>query len=457
MYLLSNIRRFAGATIALIDLIYPTRTLGIFASLLSIAEVSLLAVHEQRLWSHTGFPWHGRVILIVTSFLLTATGSWFLFWAFQAILKLQMPASIRFALSSLFSVLCSLAVCAYIASWSLMWRTGIFADGDAIAFAGRNISMLAHYLRQNEPVLGLILVFAAGIAAILGTLAFYLWTGRCQQRPEMLPRWQGRDGMLVLAMSLTVTAFAVVSYGDPPGPPRQTQKWWKDQRPGRSFAIGYRVNPLLTVTCGNLLVNRDQPTTELTQDQLGPTRTTIQTTELTSLRPKLSLVLIEIESLRHDLIGLTHQGAEVMPALNRLAAGGVHFTRAYAPSTHSNYSDPAILSSLYPLRTVHHHYYSYADPWPRELVYDVAKRHGCATAVISSQNETWGGMNAFLETPQLDLLFDSRSSTSNTSVPTSDITFARFAASERTAGKLDDRETMSHAIKWIQDRHSRLE
>jgi arylsulfatase A-like enzyme len=81
----------------------------------------------------------------------------------------------------------------------------------------------------------------------------------------------------------------------------------------------------------------------------------------------------------------------------------------------------------------------------------VAKRHGCATAVISSQNETWGGMDAFLASRNLDLFFDSRSADAPTYVADSDITFARYATEAGMAGKLDDKATVSRAIQWIDD------
>lgn len=75
------------------------------------------------------------------------------------------------------------------------------------------------------------------------------------------------------------------------------------------------------------------------------------------------------------------------PHLNRLAKQGVQFTRAYTQSTHSDYADVCIVSSLYPLRKTRHHYYSASDPWPKTLIYDLLKPLGYVTAIFSSQNE----------------------------------------------------------------------
>jgi arylsulfatase A-like enzyme len=81
----------------------------------------------------------------------------------------------------------------------------------------------------------------------------------------------------------------------------------------------------------------------------------------------------------------------------------------------------------------------------------VAKKYGYTTAVVSSQNETWGSMDQFLESRNLDLLFDSRSSDATTYVAKSDTPFAYYSSEGGFAGKLDDRVTVSRAIDWIKD------
>jgi arylsulfatase A-like enzyme len=263
------------------------------------------------------------------------------------------------------------------------------------------------------------------------------------------------DGILVILLAPSAVSLVALAYGDQPGPVRQTREWWKDARPGRSLTIGYRVNPLLTAAVGPLLLRDDLEGIELFPHDLGRARAAPIDARPLKQQPSVSLILIELESLRHDVLFLRHQEREVMPTLNRLAASGLSFARAYAPSTHSNYADPAILSSLYPLRTRHHHYYSPVDPWPKALVYDVAKKWGYETAVVSSQNETWGGMDGFLKSPNLDLLFDSRSAGALTYVSESDPSFARFATESGTAGKLDDHLTVERAIDWIKGCSSR--
>jgi len=63
------------------------------------------------------------------------------------------------------------------------------------------------------------------------------------------------------------------------------------------------------------------------------------------------------------------------------------------------------LSSQYPARAGG----PYPDdiPYPRVLIYDLLAGFGYRTAIISSQNERWGNMIAFLDTGKLDLLLHS--------------------------------------------------
>lgn len=166
---------------------------------------------------------------------------------------------------------------------------------------------------------------------------------------------------------------------------------------------------------------------------------------------KRNVILIVVESLRSDAILKNHEGVQVMPNLSSLARGGKFWENCYAQSTHSDYSDPCIISSLFPLRTVSHHYYSPSDPWPRFLIYDVLKQYGYTTAIISSQDETWGGMHHFLESDNLDIFCDSRSHSlysSNAPALASPISINN-SHTKFFAGKRDDSDTVQIAIEWI--------
>jgi arylsulfatase A-like enzyme len=161
---------------------------------------------------------------------------------------------------------------------------------------------------------------------------------------------------------------------------------------------------------------------------------------------------VAVESLRSDVIYQWHQGKEILPNINGLARNGVQLTRAYSQSTHSDYADPCLVSSLYPLRALRHHYYGPRDPWPVTRIYDVLKPLGYSTAIISSQNEAWGGMDHFLQSQHLDLFLHPETRPADTMVADRDPGFAReVRLGGLVAGKFPDAYTADQAIAWIRE------
>jgi arylsulfatase A-like enzyme len=119
---------------------------------------------------------------------------------------------------------------------------------------------------------------------------------------------------------------------------------------------------------------------------------------------QMNVVLVMLESVpwkRTFLNGESRPG--VTPNLERLALESVIFDRAYTASTHSDYAQMAILSSLHPRKYERHDYYADIE-YPRALIWDALKPAGYATGLFSCQNERWGNMLNFLETPGLDVL-----------------------------------------------------
>jgi len=83
-------------------------------------------------------------------------------------------------------------------------------------------------------------------------------------------------------------------------------------------------------------------------------------------------------------------------------------------------------------------------------IYELLRPAGYATAIVSSQNESWGGMDQFLASPSLDLFYDAARSSAPTRTPSRDTGFAdAVAAGTLRAGSLDDAHTMDVAIAWI--------
>jgi arylsulfatase A-like enzyme len=83
-------------------------------------------------------------------------------------------------------------------------------------------------------------------------------------------------------------------------------------------------------------------------------------------------------------------------------------------------------------------------------IYDLLKPRGYATAIISSQNEAWGGMSHFLASPNLDLFYHPETGRAKTLVDPKDPGFAKeVATGGLLAGKFPDAHTTDRAIAWI--------
>jgi len=160
---------------------------------------------------------------------------------------------------------------------------------------------------------------------------------------------------------------------------------------------------------------------------------------------KPPVIVIVIESLRSDIL----KDNSVMPNLFKLSQEGVFFPNTFPASDETDYAWPAILSSQYPLRSAHHHYFPQQITYPRVLVYDVLKQFGYKTAIFSAQNELWGGMRNFLSTGNLDVFFDATSEKGGHYVNLKDPVFAQWIQNRLNAGKLDDAIVFQRAMDWI--------
>ena len=89
--------------------------------------------------------------------------------------------------------------------------------------------------------------------------------------------------------------------------------------------------------------------------------------------------------------------------------------------------------------------------YPRVMIYDVLKSLGYRTALISSQNETWGNLLHYLDTGGLDYILHSETFEGPTYVPRDNPGFLEFVKGTKRAGKIDDRFTVNKAIEWVDD------
>ena len=162
-----------------------------------------------------------------------------------------------------------------------------------------------------------------------------------------------------------------------------------------------------------------------------------------------NVIVLEVESLRADQLMVDGGRRLVMPNLEALARDARIYVHALTTATHSNYAAPVPLSGQYPLRSSTDYIYPPHPSYPRVLIYDILKHLGYHTAIMSSQNELWGGMYYFLNTGNVDHFLHSETFRGPTYVPVGDYGFAHFISEYKRAGVIDDKYTVSEAIDWL--------
>ncbi len=328
------------------------------------------------------------------------------------------------------------AVLFYLGSWALFLRTGAFATFDALRFALVDYrAMTWFYVSRSEPAS--LSLLAVAVAAVCGILILVL---RAVGRRGGPARAAFGGALLFLLLAGAAVALLLQRIGADRSDIRRTSRletlksrtnpWIALATSWRDSVTGERIDPILDL-------RELRPIDRSWRYLPGPDRP--------------SIVFVKVESMRADVVHQRYQGTEITPNLNALADRGLEFTRAYAPSTHTDYSDVSILSSLYPLRTREHHYYKTSDPWPKTLIYDLLKPAGYATALIAAENLSWGKMDAFLRTPNLELFFDAETSGMSGRVDSGDDGIAReVREGVLSTGVLDDGPTTDVALSWIQ-------
>ncbi len=162
-----------------------------------------------------------------------------------------------------------------------------------------------------------------------------------------------------------------------------------------------------------------------------------------------NVLVIEIESLRGDMLQAWGSPLAVMPSVEAIAAESRRYLDTYTTATQTNLAAAVPLSGQYPLRDPGPRAYPAKPPYPRLLIYDLLAPLGWRAAVFSSQNESWWGMVNFLRSPSLDTLFNAENYGGHTIVPGEDLAFASFVTRANRSGKVDDHDTMREAITWL--------
>lgn len=438
--------RFGRQLIASPWALFPNRTWGLIAICAIAAELTLQLAATFHLRIAGAAPLSiaalATIVILEASLWIMAT------WLFtfvtsglgRSIVASQVGRSLRYVVAAA----AVLALATYVVCWTYFWRMGEFPDIEAFKFALINFEMISHYFWQAERRTLFIAVVIAVISLPTAMALVITFLPRLEKSVRAHgDRLHGRSlyvcvtGLLLLASLLFVSSQPTYA---------------ANQRGNWKYAARYRANPVATLAAdalGQWL--HDDQTEDIPLSALVPLNDSSGEKLLeggTASSLPRSVIIVAIESLRSDVIGRIHQGRPVMPNLDRLAKSGSFFPNCYAQSTMSDYSDPCILSSLYPLRSVKRHYYSRNDPWPRTCLYDPLKKAGFSTAIFSSQNESWSHMDQFYESPALDVLFDSRTAKEHSYVERGGFT-AWVKKQESIAGKLPDAFTLDNATTWI--------
>lgn len=341
---------------------------------------------------------------------------------------------------------------AYVAAWCTFRFSGRFPDLRAlIMFASDSKQLLLHALHMDA--IGLTIAVGASF------LSWATWTWFCLR--ALSARASRRLALGVAATGVVVACVVVAAR--PPEAVRLGRGRVADPQAGVDMlfsdflaeAESTRTGPLLRVQASlhekSRVPTRAEGREAVARCRMNPIVSLpdwLRGVEPAKVR-RLNVILIEVESLRNDELVSFGGKRTVMPALDALAAGGRIFTRHYTLSSHSNYADIPPLSSHYPLRSAWYHIYPENPPYPRVLIYDLLHGLGYRTAIVSSQNEHWGGMANYLTTPGLDVLLHSDNFDGGTYIANGDTGFSAFAATQKKSGKVDDGATIGRAIEWV--------
>jgi arylsulfatase A-like enzyme len=332
---------------------------------------------------------------------------------------------------------------AYATSWGLFLKTSRFANWEVLRFSIQNVGELVKYVTAAEPthlIYGAIVMVVGSAGLWLLLKPFSKVAHPVAECPLPLNR------LWFLMTTLTLASLALVQHDSSVVHAQRNLIALKHGLNPTVTLVGTAVESLRLAPIDQVFADPDQELQALSTKWSPALGEGYKASDLPSI------IMIQVESLRSDVVYAEHQGREVMPHLNKLAKKSLVWKNAYAQSTHSDYADPCIVSSLYPLRTRTHHYYGLDDPWPKQLSYDCLKQLGYSTATISSQNEMWGRMEHFLVSPNLDFFYHPERAENATFAEASEQDpgfYLHLESGALKAGKFPDRHTADVAIDWI--------
>lgn len=300
----------------------------------------------------------------------------------------------------------SVAILTVISLSAYYIKFGGLPSPEVIAFVRHNLELIPAHVLQTAPLLSITSVLMSS------TCAFFFMNWMKRRVAKVTDFHTARAvamGVATLSLALILIRYYPWSASEPDAP---------------------HMNPVVTTYL-------EQLPSRAASSPIKPER-------------KYPVVVILVESLRHDLL-TTY--AQDIPFLHKLANENVTFNRAYATASHSNLTDLAFWYSQYPLRGPGKESYPVDAPWRGSSLFSAFKDAGYGTAYISSQNERWGEMINWLDTPDLDYFFHSENFSGSTWENHDDKPglASLIKRGITTAGKVEDSQTLEIARHWIRN------
>lgn len=410
----------------------------------SAAAIALHVVAPGSAWQDETFPAMARVSLIGLEIFLLAYPCALVTLPVYALLgRPDRPGSTgwpRVARVGVAVMIVVVPVVAYAASWAIFRSTGQFLNHSMLVLWWSNPVQMAQHTMHMEPrtpvLVGIgTLVFAGalvlGLRGVRGYLKGWLGWSIAAAAVILVPASLFLPGMIGWE---AVDGFMRARRAHSSGPLLVIAADYRFRSSANADPIFRAATPVVESTP---IISMDRYLADAASAVAGARR--------------LNVLIVVIESLRSDQLTTFGGNRVVMPTVDGIADSALRFTRHYTQASHSDYADPTILSSHYPLRSSTYHVYPKSPPYPRVLIYDVLAPLGYRVGIFSSQNESWGGMKYYLDTGSVDRFLHSETYDGPTYVPDRDEGFAGWVRGAKKSGKIDDRFTVDEAIRWIDE------
>ncbi len=389
--------------------------------------------HTQKLGN---IPYAAFVEFILADLVLQGVmwGTLFLLLALAFVGAERMPTRLRRLATAVRVAALALAypfVMGYIVDWAMVNSYGRFFDVNIFSFVvSRPGQLLEHALQTSPAFLGMVLLASGAVVAALTFLS--------RARPGT--RRSSGPHRLVLCVAPVLSAAVILFVARSPRA-ELARLMLKRYSPAGAVVFSMLSDPLADEAgAADASLKAEYPRIVTMNEYLrGVKRDALA---------QYNVVLVLVESLRPDQLVTFGGTRQVMPNLDALAAESWRFRNAFSESSYSDYADTCSMGSQYPLRSMSRYVYRDGMTFPRVLIYDILKGVGYRTAVVSSQNEYWGGLYHYLNTGGVDYFLHAANYKGSHYLP-GDSGFKRWAQGNKYAGKIDDSDTVDSAIRWI--------